>query len=447
MQKILPSAGSTCKAPGAERLKYIMFYSGTAMKLSDFDYQLPKEMIAQHPVEPRDSSRLMVLDGKGIEHMKFSDLSQLLRPGDLLVMNNSRVIPARIYGTKDTGGKIEVLLVRRLEDKYYECLVRGKIKPGSDIQFCSAVTGTVKDTLIGTAEDTTKGTVKDTLMGTAKDTVKGTVKDTLMGTAKDTVKGTVIERIDTHTGHRYNIRFQCDGAFESRLQNIGAMPVPPYIKEQLNDNERYQTIYSRHEGSIAAPTAGLHFTSGMLARLEEMGVRLAFITLHVGVGTFMPVRCEEVEEHIMESEYYIIDRAAADAINGTILREGRIIVVGTTSVRSLESASWENGRILPSEGWSNSFIYSPYKFKTPMAGLITNFHLPKSTLLMLVSAYAGKDTIMNAYKEAIDTGYRFYSFGDAMFIFKKMKISDRINRIDRIQSNPVNPVNPVKRYD
>ncbi|MBC2698835.1 MAG: tRNA preQ1(34) S-adenosylmethionine ribosyltransferase-isomerase QueA [ANME-2 cluster archaeon] len=350
------------------------------MKLSDFDYQLPKEMIAQHPVEPRDSSRLMILDGKDIEHMKFSNLPRLLRPGDLLVMNNSRVIPARIYGTKDTGGKIEVLLVRRLEDKYYECLVRGKIKPGSDIQFNSAVTGTAKDIADGT------------------------------------VKGTVIERIDTHTGHRYNIKFQCNGAFEFHLQNIGAMPVPPYIKEQLDDNERYQTIYSRHEGSIAAPTAGLHFTSGILSRLKEMGVRLVFITLHVGVGTFMPVRCEDVEEHIMESEYYIIDRAAADAINGTILREGRIIVVGTTSVRSLESAAWEDGSILPSEGWSNSFIYPPYKFKTPMSGLITNFHLPKSTLLMLVSAYAGKETIMNAYMEAIDTGYRFYSFGDAMFI-------------------------------
>jgi S-adenosylmethionine:tRNA ribosyltransferase-isomerase len=350
------------------------------MKLYDFDYQLPKEMIAQHPVEPRDSSRLMVLDGNVIEHMKFGDLPGLLRPGDLLVMNNSRVIPARIYGTKDTGGKLEVLLVRRLEDKYYECLIRGKIKPGSDIQFCSAVTGT------------------------------------LMDTVKGTVKGTVIERIDTHTGHRYNIRFQCDGAFESRLNDIGAMPVPPYIKEQLDDNERYQTIYSRHEGSIAAPTAGLHFTPGMLAQLEEMGVRLAFITLHVGIGTFMPIRCEDVEEHIMEPEYYIIDRAAADAINGTISREGRIIVVGTTSVRSLESASWEDGRILPSEGWSNSFIYPPYKFKTPMSGLITNFHLPKSTLLMLVSAHAGRDVIMKAYREAIDTGYRFYSFGDAMFI-------------------------------
>lgn len=383
-KKMLPSVGLTFKAPGAERLKHIMFYSGNAMKLSDFDYQLPKEMIAQHPVEPRDSSRLMVLDGNGIEHMKFSDLPGLLRPGDLLVMNNSRVIPARIYGTKDTGGKIEVLLVRRLEDKYYECLVRGKIKPGSDIQFCSAVTGTVKDTV--------------------------------NGTAKGTVKGTVIERIDTYAGYRYNIKFQCNGAFESCLQNIGAMPVPPYIKEQLDDNERYQTIYSRHEGSIAAPTAGLHFTPGMLARLKDMGVKLVCITLHVGVGTFMPVRCEEVEEHIMESEYYIIDRAAADAINGAILQEGRIIVVGTTSVRSLESAAWENGRILPSEGWSNSFIYPPYKFKTPMSGLITNFHLPGSTLLMLVSAYAGKDTIMNAYMEAIDTGYRFYSFGDAMLI-------------------------------
>jgi len=306
------------------------------MKLSDFDYQLPKEMIAQHPVEPRDSSRLMVLDEKSIEHMKFSDLPGLLRQGDLLIMNNSRVIPARIYGTKDTGGKIEVLLVRRLEDKYYECLVRGKIKPGSDIQFRSAVTSTVKDMV--------NCTVNNTANDTAEDTVKGTVK------------GTVIERIDTHTGYRYNIRFQCNGAFEFHLQNIGAMPVPPYIKEQLDDNERYQTIYSRHEGSIAAPTAGLHFTSGMLSRLEEMGVRLVFITLHVGVGTFMPVRCEEVEEHIMESEYYIIDQAAADAINGTILREGRIIVIGTTSVRSLESASWADGRILQSEGWSLSSV-------------------------------------------------------------------------------------------
>jgi len=358
------------------------------MKLSEFDYQLPKEMIAQHPVEPRDSSRLMVLDKKGIEHMEFGDLPGLLRPGDLLVMNNSRVIPARIYGTKDTGGKLEVLLVRRLEEKYYECLVRGKVKPSSGIQFCRAVTGTVNDKEKGIENNT----------------------------VKPTVKGTVIERIDTHTGYRYNIRFQCDGAFESRLQDIGAMPVPPYIKEHLHDNERYQTIYSSHEGSIAAPTAGLHFTSGMLSRLEEMGVRLVFITLHVGIGTFMPVRSEDVEEHIMEPEYYIIDQAAADAINGTISQKGRIIVVGTTSVRSLESATWEDGRILPSEGGSNSFIYPPYKFKTPIAGLITNFHLPGSTLLMLVSAYAGKDTIMNAYQEAIDTGYRFYSFGDAMFL-------------------------------
>ncbi len=350
------------------------------MKLSEFDYQLPKEMIAQHPVEPRDSSRLMVLNGNGIEHKKFSDLPELLRPGDLLVMNNSRVIPARMYGTKDTGGKLEVLLVRRLEDKYYECLVRGKIKPDSNIRFHSGVTGKVKDT------------------------------------SEDTIKGKVIERIDTHTGLRYNIRFQCDGAFESRLNDIGAMPVPPYIKEQLDNNERYQTIYSKHEGSIAAPTAGLHFTPWMLTWLKEMGVGLVFITLHVGIGTFMPVRSEDVEEHIMEPEYYIIDRAASNAINKTISRKGRIIVVGTTSVRSLESAAWEDGRILPSEGWSNSFIYPPYKFKTPIDGLITNFHLPGSTLLMLVSAYAGRDLIMKAYSEAIDRGYRFYSFGDAMFL-------------------------------
>ena len=338
------------------------------MKLSEFDYRLPKELIAQHPAEPRDSSRLMVLNENGIAHRNFSHLPDLLRPGDLLVMNNSRVIPARIYGTKDTGGKLEVLLVRRLETKYYECLVRGKIKPGNNIQFSSEVSGKV------------------------------------------------IERIDSPTGLRYNIRFLCEGAFESRLTDIGTMPVPPYIKVQPDNNEQYQTIYSRHEGSIAAPTAGLHFTSQMLTRLREMGVGLVFITLHVGIGTFMPVRAEDVEAHIMEPEYYIIDRAAADAINSTISGKGRIIIVGTTSVRSLESAVWENKRILPSEGWSNSFIYPPYEFKTPMAGLITNFHLPRSTLLMLVSAYAGRDVIMNAYKEAVDTGYRFYSFGDAMLL-------------------------------
>lgn len=341
---------------------------GDWMKLSDFDYHLPKQMIAQRPADPRDSSRLMVLDGTRISHLTFHDLPRLLQPGDLLVMNNSRVIPASIFGKKETGGKVEVLLVRRLEDKYYECLVKGRVKTGVSLQFDSGVSGMV------------------------------------------------VERVDSHTGYRYNIRFRCEGAFESRLQDIGVMPVPPYIKEQPGDGERYQTVYSRQEGSIAAPTAGLHFTPGLLSTLEDRGVSAAFITLHVGVGTFMPVRAENVEEHMMEAEYFTIGADAANSINEAIANNNRIIVVGTTTVRSLESAQWKDGKIEPSQGWAQCFIYPPYDFKTPMNGLVTNFHLPKSTLLMLVSAFAGRERVMNAYIDAVNTGYRFYSFGDAMLV-------------------------------
>ncbi|MDF1557266.1 MAG: tRNA preQ1(34) S-adenosylmethionine ribosyltransferase-isomerase QueA [ANME-2 cluster archaeon] len=337
------------------------------MKLSDFDYHLPQDMIAQKPADPRDSSRLMVLDENERHHSTFSELPHLLHPQDLLILNDSRVIPARLYGTKNTGGKVEVLLVKRLEDKYYECLVRGRVKVGGKLNFT-------------------------------------------------TLSGTIEERVDSHTGYRYNIRFQCDEDFMSCLFVDGVMPVPPYIKEHLDDGERYQTIYSRDEGSIAAPTAGLHFTAQLLDRIKKMGVRLAFITLHVGVGTFMPVRAEDVEEHTMESEYYTIDEDTARAINDTIKGGGRIIVVGTTTVRALESANWHNGNIAPSRGWSEIFIHPPYQFKTPISGLITNFHLPRSTLLMLISAYAGRDVVLAAYSEAIAKGYRFYSFGDAMLI-------------------------------
>ncbi|MCL7413290.1 MAG: tRNA preQ1(34) S-adenosylmethionine ribosyltransferase-isomerase QueA [ANME-2 cluster archaeon] len=337
------------------------------MKLSDFDYHLPQNMIAQKPAAPRDSSRLMVLDENEWRHHTFTDLPRFLRSGDLLVLNDSRVIPARLYGTRDTGGRVELLLVKRLDDAYYECLVRGKVKTGTNLNF-------------------------------------------------NTLSATVKERIDTHTGYRYNIRFQCDGDFASHLYHEGVMPVPPYIKEQLEDSERYQTIYSRDEGSIAAPTAGLHFTPELIDTIKRMGVRLAFATLHVGVGTFMPVRAEKVEEHTMESEYFTIDEDTARTINDTLEVGGRIIVVGTTTVRALESAQWLDGRIAPSRGWSEIFIHPPYQFKTPLSGLITNFHLPGSTLLMLISAYAGRDAVLAAYSEAIDKGYRFYSFGDAMFI-------------------------------
>jgi S-adenosylmethionine:tRNA ribosyltransferase-isomerase len=341
------------------------------MRLSDFNYNLPRHLIAQNPVDPRDSSGLMILHENGIDHRIFHDLPEFLRPDDLLILNHSRVIPARLTGIKETGGKVEVLLVRQLEKKYYECLIKGRIKTGGSIQFDNIITAIVR------------------------------------------------QRVDSASGYRYNLKFECEGTLESHLLQIGFMPVPPYIKKPLSNSEQYQTVYSRHEGSIAAPTAGLHFTPQLLATIKAKGVRIVFITLHVGIGTFMPVRVEDIEDHIMESEYYVIDRSAANVINGTIDCNGRIIVVGTTTVRALESACWKKGHIQSSEGWSDIFIFPPYSFKTPINGLITNFHLPGSTLLMLVSAYAGKEIIMDAYQKAIAQRYRFYSFGDAMLIFNK----------------------------
>ena len=344
------------------------------MKVTDFDFHLPQHLIAQSPASPRDSSKLMILDNNGISHERFHDLPDLLKPGDLLVLNESRVIPARLLGTKITGGKVEVLLVKRFKENRYECLVKGRIKEGGIINFDNGITGTV------------------------------------------------LEKVASDTGFRYNLTFQCNGTLEDHLQEIGIMPLPPYIKEHLDDDESYQTVYSNNKGSIAAPTAGLHFTQELLARIRDRGAKLACITLHVGIGTFMPVRAENVEEHTMESEYFIIDQVAADLINETTMNKGRIIVVGTTSVRALESATWKNGNILPSEGYSEIFIYPPHEFNIPISALITNFHLPKSTLLMLVSAFIGKETIMNAYQEAINNVYRFYSFGDAMLIMSNHEV-------------------------
>jgi S-adenosylmethionine:tRNA ribosyltransferase-isomerase len=340
------------------------------MKLSDFDYHLPGHLIAQRPAQPRDSSRLMVMDENGIQHRVFHNLPEFLRSGDLLVLNDSRVIPARLYATKKTGGKLELLLVEQLEDNYYECLVKGRIKNGMSI-YLNGITGTV------------------------------------------------VEKVTSHSGYRYHIRFEGDGEVKSHLNDIGVMPLPPYIKAHLDDGERYQTIYAKYEGSIAAPTAGLHFTQELLAKLEKMGVRLAYITLHVGVGTFLPVRSSDISNHIMEKEYFTINQKTARAINDTIAHNSRIIVVGTTTVRAMESACWQDGRITPCEGWSEVFIYPPYSFKTPISGLITNFHLPKSTLLMLVSAYAGKEAIEDAYQKAVNEEYRFYSFGDAMLLLNQ----------------------------
>ncbi|MCD4843841.1 MAG: tRNA preQ1(34) S-adenosylmethionine ribosyltransferase-isomerase QueA [Methanosarcinales archaeon] len=341
------------------------------MRLSDFDYHLPKHMIAQQPAYPRDSSGLMIIDKHTIYHRSFHELPEFLRFGDLIIANESRVIPARLRGNKDTGGKVEVLLVKQQKENNYECLIKGRVKNGQTIHFNHEITCTIR------------------------------------------------ERVDTNTGYRYNIRFNCEDTLKSHLHEIGIMPVPPYIKEPIKNSTQYQTVYSSQEGSIAAPTAGLHFTDTLLNTIKSVGVGLAFIILHVGVGTFMPVRVEMVEDHVMEPEYYIINKAAADAINNVIASGGRLIVVGTTTVRALESACWQDGMIQPSEGWSEKFIYPPYKFKTPIGALITNFHLPKSTLLMLVSAYAGRQIMLDAYQKAIDKGYRFYSFGDAMLIMNR----------------------------
>lgn len=340
------------------------------MKVHDFYFDLPEELIAQEPIEQRDMSRLLVLhreDGS-IEHKVFKDMIDYLEEGDCLVLNNSRVIPARLYGVREeTGAKMEFVLLKRIDKNRWETLVKPgkKAKPGTRFVF-------------GNGE----------------------------------LKCTVIETTDS--GGRI-IEFEYEGIFEEILDKLGQMPLPPYIKKQLKDRERYQTVYSKIEGSAAAPTAGLHFTKDLLQRIKDKGVDIAYVTLHVGLGTFRPVKVENIEEHHMHSEFYVIEKESADMINRAKERGKRVIAVGTTSCRTLETASNENGRITPSSGWTDIFIYPGYKFKM-VDCLITNFHLPESTLIMLVSTLAGQENVMNAYKVAVEERYRFFSFGDAMLI-------------------------------
>lgn len=340
------------------------------MKTSDFYYDLPQELIAQDPLEDRSASRLMHLDkvtGE-IVHGQFRDILQYLQPGDCLVINDTKVIPARLYGRKvGTDAAIEILLLKRNENDIWETLVKPgkKCKPGTVISFGDGLlTGEVLD---------------------------------------------VVEE-----GNRL-IQFHYEGIFEEILDRLGEMPLPPYITHKLQDKNRYQTVYAKHEGSAAAPTAGLHFTKELLKQVEEKGIRIAHVTLHVGLGTFRPVKVEDVTQHHMHSEFYIVEEDQAKLINNAKVSGHRVISVGTTSCRTLESAASEDGILKAGSGWTDIFIYPGYQFKI-IDGLITNFHLPESTLLMLVSALAGKEHIMSAYEEAVKEHYRFFSFGDAMYI-------------------------------
>ena len=340
------------------------------MKTHDFYFDLPQELIAQTPLERRDGSRLLTLDKEtgAWTHRHFYDLPQLLRPGDCLIMNDSRVLPARLLGHRlPGGGACEVLLLIDRGDKTWECLVRPgkKLRPGARISF-------------GDGELTAEVTAE--------------------------VEG----------GNRL-VRFEYEGIFLEVLERLGKMPLPPYIKEELQDQERYQTVYSRVNGSAAAPTAGLHFTRELMDQLTAMGVRIGYVTLHVGLGTFRPVKEEDITDHDMHSEYCVIPQETADLINETKQRGGRVICVGTTSCRTVESWAKEDGIMEAKAGWTKIFIYPGYRFKV-LDGLITNFHLPESTLIMLVSALAGREHVLAAYEEAVRQRYRFFSFGDAMFI-------------------------------
>lgn len=339
------------------------------MKTSEFYYDLPKELIAQDPISDRASSRLMILRGDGsVEHKVFSDIIDELSDGDCLVLNDTKVIPARLIGTKpDTGANVEVFLLKRLGNRTWETLVRPgkKLRSGAKVSFGGGI-------------------------------LNCDIKECLPD------------------GNRI-VEFSFEGVFEEILDKLGEMPLPPYITHKLADKNRYQTVYAKYDGSAAAPTAGLHFTNDLLDRISQKGVRICFVTLHVGLGTFRPVKVSDISEHQMHSEWYNVSSECADTINRTKKEGGRVICVGTTSCRTVESSCDENGQVIAGSGDTDIFIYPGYKFKV-LDGLITNFHLPESTLLMLVSALAGKDRIMAAYKEAIDMRYRFFSFGDAMFI-------------------------------
>ncbi len=341
------------------------------MKVSDFNYNLPKELIAQVPIKNRDQSRLMVLDRKNktIENKIFKDIIDYLEPGDCLVRNNTKVIPARLYGVKEeTGANVEFLLLKRIEGDIWEVMVKPgkKLMPGARVNFGNGA-----------------------------------------------LKAEILEKLD---GGNRKVKFEYSGIFNEILNEIGLMPLPPYIHEKLKEKDRYQTVYAKYEGSATAPTAGLHFTDKLFEKLKEKGVEVANVTLHVGIGTFRPVKVENIEEHDMHSEHFYIKAEDAEKINKAKKEGHRVIAVGTTSCRVLESIADENGYVKEVEGDTSIFIYPGYKFKC-LDALITNFHLPESTLIMLVSALAGKDFIMQAYEEAVKEQYKFFSFGDAMFIY------------------------------
>ena len=338
------------------------------MLLSDFDYDLPEDLIAQRPCEPRDHSRLMVIDKNSgeISHRSFWNLPEYLNPGDLLVFNDTRVIPARLIGRrKETGGRVEVFLLNRKSDVEWEALVKPgrKARPGEIIEFSTELECKIMNV--------------------------------------------------TDFGGRI-VRFIFRGIFEEILDKLGRTPLPPYIHEELEDTERYQTVYARERGSAAAPTAGLHFTKELMDKIREKGVQFAFVTLHVGLGTFRPVNVDDVSRHVMHKEYYSVSEECARVVNQTQSEGGRIVAVGTTAIRTLETAG-SNGQLTAGSGWTDIFIYPGYEFKTVDA-IITNFHLPKSTLLMLISAFAGREKVLNGYQEAIKEKYSFFSFGDAMFL-------------------------------
>lgn len=339
------------------------------MNVKDFYFDLPQELIAQDPLEDRSSSRLLVMDKNTgqIAHRTFRDIMDYLKPGDCLVINDTRVIPARLFGAReDTGARIEVLLLKRKEEDIWETLVKPgkKCRPGAKLVFGDGL-----------------------------------------------LKGTVLDVVEE--GNR-RIRFQYDGIFEEVLDQLGQMPLPPYITHELKDKNRYQTVYAKNDGSAAAPTAGLHFTRELLGEIRTMGVEIAYVTLHVGLGTFRPVKVENVLDHHMHSEFYVVEEAEAEKINRAKASGGKIICVGTTSCRTLESAAGEDGILKAKSGWTDIFIYPGYRFKVTDS-LITNFHLPESTLVMLVSALAGREHVLHAYEEAIREKYRFFSFGDACF--------------------------------
>ena len=340
------------------------------MKSSDFFYDLPQELIAQEPLAQRSSSRLLVLDRNdgSIEHKVFSDLTEYLQQGDCLVLNDTRVMPARLLGARaDTDGKIEFLLLKNIEGDIWEVI----LKPGKRARLGARF-------VFGDGE----------------------------------LRAEIVEVME---GGNRLARFEYEGIFQEVLERVGIMPLPPYITKKLEDSERYQTVYSKYRGSAAAPTAGLHFTPALLEELSLKGISLVYLTLHVGLGTFRPVKGEDIERHVMHSEFYTLNAVAAETINKIRANGGRIIAVGTTSCRVLETISSEDGHIEPAQGWTDIFIYPGYRFKIVDA-MVTNFHLPESTLIMLISAFAGKDKVLQAYHTAVDMKYRFFSFGDAMFI-------------------------------